>query len=112
MQPPRCIVHEHPARYMTKLAQVGASWGKGSVEDPTLVGEANDDGCRRRAMRLDGRRELPNRIKAGDWVTFGKYTTGEPLELNGKRYIVARAGDIAAVSRSGKPVPLKLANVS
>lgn len=55
---------------------------------------------------------VPNRIKAGDWCTFGKYTTGEPLELNGKRYIVARAGDIAAVSRSGKPVPLKLANVS
>lgn len=54
---------------------------------------------------------VPNRIKAGDWVTFGKYTTGEPLELNGKRYIVARAGDIAAISRSGEPVPLKLANV-
>lgn len=54
---------------------------------------------------------IPNPIKVGDWVTFGRYQTGEPLELGGKRYIVARAGDIAAVSKSGEPVPLRLAKV-
>lgn len=54
---------------------------------------------------------VPMEIKVGDWVTFGRFQTGEPLELNGKTYIMARAGDIAAVSKSGDPVPLRLAKV-
>lgn len=54
---------------------------------------------------------VPMEIKLGDWVTFGRFQTGEPLELNGKTYIMARAGDIAAVSKSGEPVPLRLAKV-
>lgn len=54
---------------------------------------------------------VPMEIKVGDWVTFGKFQSGEPLELGGKRYIVARAGDIAAVSKNGEPVPLRLAKV-
>jgi NADPH2:quinone reductase len=44
-------------------------------------------------------------------MLHGRFQTGEPLELNGKRYIVARAGDIAAISKSGNPVALKLAIV-
>lgn len=54
---------------------------------------------------------VPMEIKVGDWCTFGRFQTGEPLELNGKTYIMARAGDIAAVSKSGDPVPLRLAKV-
>lgn len=54
---------------------------------------------------------VPMEIKVGSWVTFGRFQTGEPLELNGKTYIMARAGDIAAVSKSGEPVPLRLAKV-
>lgn len=54
---------------------------------------------------------VPMRINVGDWVTFGKYQSGEPLELNGKRYIMAREGDIAAVSKDGTPITLRLAKV-
>lgn len=54
---------------------------------------------------------VPTTVKVGDWVTFGRYTTGEPLELNGKRYIVAREGDLAGVSKDGEPVVLRLAKV-
>ncbi len=54
---------------------------------------------------------VPMNIKVGDWVTYGKYLTGEPLELDGKRYLMARAGDIACVSKSGNPVPLRLASI-
>lgn len=54
---------------------------------------------------------VPNKIKPGDWVTFGRYQTGEPVELKGKQYIICRAGDIALVSKSGEPIPLRLAQV-
>lgn len=54
---------------------------------------------------------VPNPIKVGDWVVYGKFLTGEPLELNGKQYLIARAGDIAAVSKSGAPIHLRLSKV-
>lgn len=54
---------------------------------------------------------VPMNIKVGDWVSYGRYLTGEPLELNGKRYLMARAGDIACVSKTGESVPLRLAKV-
>ncbi len=54
---------------------------------------------------------VPMEIKVGDWVTFGRFQTGEPLELNGKTYIMCRAGDIGGVSKSGEPVTLRLAKV-
>lgn len=54
---------------------------------------------------------VPMTVKVGDWCTFGRFQTGEPLELNGKRYIMAREGDLAAVSKSGEAVPLRLAKV-
>lgn len=52
---------------------------------------------------------VPNPVKVGDYVTFGKYQSGgEPLELDGKRYIMARAGDLGAKSRTGEPITLRL----
>lgn len=54
---------------------------------------------------------VPMEIKVGQWVTFGRFQTGEPLELNGKTYIMCRAGDIAGVSKSGEPITLRLAKV-
>ena len=54
---------------------------------------------------------VPIGIKVGEWVTFGRYQTGEPIELNGKRYILCREGDIACVSKSGEAIPLRLAIV-
>lgn len=54
---------------------------------------------------------VPTNVKVGDWVTFGRFQTGEPIELDGKRYILAREGDLAAVSKSGEPIPLRLARV-
>lgn len=54
---------------------------------------------------------VPTNVKVGDWVTFGRYQTGEPLEFKGKRYLVCREGDLAGVSKSGDPVYLRLAKV-
>lgn len=67
------------------------------------------------ALDVSGHNEVayfvPNPIKVGQWVTFGKYQSGEPIEHNGKRYIVCRCGDIAGVSKTGEPVSLRLAKV-
>lgn len=54
---------------------------------------------------------LATTLKVGDFVTYGKYLTGEPLELDGKRYLLAREGDIALVSKTGKAISLRLAKV-
>lgn len=41
----------------------------------------------------------------GDYVVFGRYQSGgEPLEINGKRYLLAREGDLAGRSRTGAPI--------
>lgn len=54
---------------------------------------------------------VPTTVKVGDWVTFGRYQTGEPHEIDGKRYLVAREGDLAGVSKNGDPIVLHLAKV-
>lgn len=52
---------------------------------------------------------IPNTVKVGDFVTFGRFQSGgEPFMLNGKHYILCREGDIAAVSRDGKELDIKL----
>ena len=52
---------------------------------------------------------VPCSVKPGDWVLFGKYNSGgEPIELDGKRYLMCREGDIAGVSRSGDPLKVRL----
>lgn len=47
---------------------------------------------------------VPMQIKAGDWVVFGKYNSGgEPIEIDGKKYLMCREGDIGLVALSGEP---------
>lgn len=51
---------------------------------------------------------VKNEIRVGDWVTFGKYQSGgEPLEYEGKKYLMARAGDLGGRSRTGEPIVLR-----
>lgn len=54
-------------------------------------------------------RTVPMELKVGDWVLFGKYLSGgEPIEIDGKRYLMCRENDIAATSRSGEPMRVRL----
>lgn len=53
---------------------------------------------------------VPTRVKVGDFVVFGKYqSAGEPLEYQGKRYLMCRETDLAGVSKTGDAVSLRLA---
>lgn len=54
---------------------------------------------------------VPTRVRVGDFVTFGRYQTGEPVEHDGKRYIVCREGDLAGRSKNGEEIMLRLAKV-
>lgn len=64
-------------------------------------------------MDASGQRQfgqvIPTTVKVGDYVIFGKYQTGEPIEIEGKRYLMAREGDIGGRSRNGQPLKIKLA---
>jgi len=52
---------------------------------------------------------VPTTVKVGDWVCFGKYQSGgEPILLNGKKYLMAREGDLGGRSTSGEPLEIKL----
>lgn len=47
--------------------------------------------------RHNGAKFVPTTIKEGDVVYFGKYqSAGEPVQLNGKRYLLFREGDLFA----------------
>lgn len=47
--------------------------------------------------RHNGAKFVPTTIKEGDVVYFGKYqSAGEPIQLNGKRYLLFREGDLFA----------------
>lgn len=53
---------------------------------------------------------VPNPVKVGDWVTFGKYQSGgEPIEWKGRVFLMARAGDLGGKSKDGQPVNIRLA---
>ena len=53
---------------------------------------------------------VPVSVKVGDWVIFGKYQSGgEPIEDDGKQYLMCREGDLGGVSVSGDPVNIRLA---
>jgi co-chaperonin GroES (HSP10) len=65
-------------------------------------------------MDASGQRQfgqiIPTTVKVGDWVCFGKYQSGgEPILLNGKKYLMAREGDLGGRSVSGEPLEIKLA---
>lgn len=50
----------------------------------------------------------PMRVKVGDWCVFGKYQSGgEPIEIEGERYLLCRQNDLAGLSRDGQPVFIK-----
>jgi co-chaperonin GroES (HSP10) len=52
---------------------------------------------------------VPTNLQVGDWVLFGKFNSGgEPIELNGKRYLMCRQGDIAGRSRTGEALRVRL----
>lgn len=51
---------------------------------------------------------VPVDVKVGDYVIFGKYQSGgEPIEFEGKTYILARVGDLAGRSRDGGEIEVK-----
>jgi co-chaperonin GroES (HSP10) len=55
-----------------------------------------------------GQRITP-RVKVGDYVFLGKYQSGsEPVEINGKRYLICRENDIIFKAVDGKFVDVKL----
>lgn len=65
-------------------------------------------------MDASGQRQfgqvIPTTTKVGDYVLFGKYQSGgEPIMVNGKKYIMAREGDLGGRSRNGEPLKIRLA---
>lgn len=54
---------------------------------------------------------VPNPVRVGEYVVFGKYLSGgEPVLINGKKYLLARAGDLAGRSADGKELKIRLAD--
>jgi co-chaperonin GroES (HSP10) len=52
---------------------------------------------------------VPVTLKVGDWVLFGRYNSGgEPIEIDGRKFLMCREGDIAAASVTGDPVKVRL----
>jgi co-chaperonin GroES (HSP10) len=55
---------------------------------------------------------VPTRTKVGDYVIFGKYQSGgEPLEIEGKKYLLCREGDLSGRSATQEPVQVRKALV-
>ena len=53
---------------------------------------------------------VPTRTKVGDVVMFGRYRTGgEPVVYNGKRYVMAREGDLGGEVVERKQIDVRLA---
>lgn len=53
---------------------------------------------------------VPTKLNIGDVVMFGRYRTGgEPVEYAGKRYIMAREGDLGGRIPGGVPIDVRLA---
>ena len=52
---------------------------------------------------------VPNTVKVGDFVTFGRFQSGgEPFTINGRHFILCRETDIAGISRDGSELDIKL----
>ena len=53
---------------------------------------------------------VPTTTQVGDYVIFGRYQSGgEPLLVNGRRYLMCREGDLAGRSANGNPVEVRIA---
>lgn len=51
---------------------------------------------------------VPNDVRVGDWVTYGKYQSGgEPFVWEGRKFIMARSGDLCARSFDDNPIELE-----
>lgn len=54
---------------------------------------------------------VPNPVKVGEYVIFGRYLSGgEPVIINDKKYLMARAGDLGGHSVDGEPLKIRLAD--
>ena len=52
---------------------------------------------------------IPNTVKVGDFVTFGRFQSGgEPFTINGRHFVLCRETDIAGISRDGGELDIKL----
>lgn len=52
---------------------------------------------------------VPTKLKVGDRVLFGRYRTGgEPVTWNGRRFVMAREGDLGGKITSDGPVEIRL----
>ena len=52
---------------------------------------------------------IPNTVKVGDFVTFGRFQSGgEPFSINGRHFVLCRETDIAGISRDGSEIDIKL----
>lgn len=52
---------------------------------------------------------VPTRTKVGDVVLFGRYRTGgEPIEMNGRRFVMAREGDLGGEIVGGQQIDVRL----
>lgn len=53
---------------------------------------------------------VPCVVKVGDWVIFGRFNSGgEPIEWNGRKFLMCREGDLGGRSVSGEAVRIRLA---
>lgn len=53
---------------------------------------------------------VPTQVEVGDYVIFGKFASGgEPIEFEGKTYVMARVGDLAGKSRDKSVLKIRLA---
>lgn len=53
---------------------------------------------------------VPTNVKVGDYVVFGKFQSGgEPVLIAGKKYLMAREGDLGGKSADGSAIKVRLA---
>lgn len=53
---------------------------------------------------------VPVSVNVGDYVIFGKYNSGgEPIEIEGRKFLMCREGDIGGISQIGDQLRVRLA---
>lgn len=53
---------------------------------------------------------VPVSVNVGDYVIFGKYNSGgEPIEIEGRKFLMCREGDIGGISQVGDQLRVRLA---
>jgi co-chaperonin GroES (HSP10) len=54
---------------------------------------------------------VPMTVKVGDYVIFGKYQSGgEPIIVDGKKYLMCREGDLGGKTVNQKPIKIRIAS--